>query len=249
MFAALTPEDKETLVKTMREEKYSSNDIIIKEGDRGNSLYLVEAGTFNCVKENPDGTQTLLKVYAEGEMFGELALVYGWPRTATMIANSDDCSVFSLDRQTFNYVVNSSIVRRNETYMKMLSNVTVLKTLDQYERTQILDSCVHREYDEDEWVIAEGDQGEEFFILLEGEAYATKGFENKSTPKLVKEYKAGDYFGERALLKNTIRAANIIAKTKIKCLVFDRDRFKKLLGPIEHILKRNMSIYINYIEQ
>lgn len=58
--------------------------------------------------------------------------------------------------------------------MKMLSNVTVLKPLDQYERTQILDSCVHREYDEDEWVIAEGDQGEEFFILLEGEAYATK---------------------------------------------------------------------------
>lgn len=77
MFASLTPEDKDTLVKTMREEKYHTNDIIIKEGDRGNCLYLVEAGTFNCVKENPDSTQTLLKVYVEGEMFGELALVYG----------------------------------------------------------------------------------------------------------------------------------------------------------------------------
>ena len=84
---------------------------------------------------------------------------------------------------------------------------------------------------------------------MEGEAYATKLLEDKSCPTLVKEYKSGDYFGERALLNNTIRAASIIAKTHIKCLVLERDIFKKLLGPIEHILKRNMKIYINYIEE
>lgn len=47
MFAPLAEEDKKTLVDTMREETYQAGDIIIKEGDKGNSLYLVESGTYN----------------------------------------------------------------------------------------------------------------------------------------------------------------------------------------------------------
>ena len=182
-------------------------------------------------------------------MFGELALMYNCARTATMIANADDCSVFSLDRQTFNYIVKDNTVKRNEKYMNMLANVPILQTIDQYERAKILDACRHVEFDEGEQIIVEGDQGEEFLILLEGEAYATKclGFNKPAT--VVKEYLPGDYFGERALLHNKKRAASIIAKSKVKCLSLDRDSFNKLLGPIEHILKRNMKIYINYVDE
>lgn len=249
MFQNLVDDDKTTLVDTMREEIFSTNDIIIKEGDKGNSLYIVERGTFNCVKENPDGSNTLLKVYTEGEMFGELALMYNCARTATMIANGDDCSVFSLDRQTFNYIVKDNTIKRNEKYMNMLANVPILQTIDQYERAKILDACRHVEFDEGEQVIVEGEQGEEFYILLEGEAYATKCLGFKKPPTVVKEYSPGDYFGERALLHNKKRAASIIAKSKVKCLALERDSFNNLLGPIEHILKRNMKIYINYVDE
>lgn len=47
MFEKLVEEDKKTLIDTMREEKYSANDIIIMEGDKGNNLFIVEKGTFN----------------------------------------------------------------------------------------------------------------------------------------------------------------------------------------------------------
>lgn len=173
--------------------------------------------------------------------------MYNCARTASIVANDDNCSVFSLDRQTFNYIVSDSSIKRNETYMKFLAKVPILKTIDQYERSKILDACTHVEYKKGKYVIIEGEEGEEFFILLEGEAYATKLTETDDDPVKVKDYKAGDYFGERALLKNTTRAANIIAKTDIKCLVLNRDSFIKLLGPIEHILKRNMEIYISFI--
>ena len=132
--------------------------------------------------------------------------------------------------------------------MKMLAKVPILKTIDQYERTKILDACKNVEYNEGEYVIFEGEEGNEFFILLEGEAVATKLMEMDQEPVKVKSYKPGDYFGERALLKNATRAANIIAITDIKCLVFDRSSFNNLLGPIEHILKRNMEVYINYMK-
>ena len=56
-------------------------------------------------------------------------------------------------------------------------------------------------------------------------------------------YQSGDYFGELALLKNEPRAANVIAKTKLKVVSLDRKMFKRLLGPLDQILKRNIAAY------
>jgi cAMP-dependent protein kinase regulator len=56
-------------------------------------------------------------------------------------------------------------------------------------------------------------------------------------------YKVGDYFGERALLKNEPRAANVVAKTKVTVVLMDRHSFKRLMGPLEDILKRNLDLY------
>jgi len=45
------------------------------------------------------------------------------------------------------------------------------------------------------------------------------------------------------LIENAPRAANVIAKTELSVVSLDRHAFKRLLGPIEEILKRNMEIY------
>lgn len=47
-----------------------------------------------------------------------------------------------------------------------------------------------------------------------------------------------DFFGERALLKNEPRAANVIALGYVDCLVLERGDFVNLLGPLEQILDR-----------
>lgn len=57
------------------------------------------------------------------------------------------------------------------------------------------------------------------------------------------KYGVGDYFGERALIKNEPRAANVIAETKCTVVSMDRHSFKRLLGPLENLLKRNMEVY------
>ena len=57
------------------------------------------------------------------------------------------------------------------------------------------------------------------------------------------EYKTGDYFGERALIKNEPRAANVIAKTNCTLVTMDRHSVKRMLGPLEELLKRNFEVY------
>ena len=64
-------------------------------------------------------------------------------------------------------------------------------------------------------VIREGDDGNSFFMVMKGNAIATKTIEPGKPASTVYEYKEGDYFGERALLKNEPRAANIVATTEL----------------------------------
>ena len=60
------------------------------------------------------------------------------------------------------------------------------------------------------------------------------------------DYDVGSYFGERALLKNEPRAANVIAKTDCVLVSMDRHSVKRLLGPLEDLLRRNFDLYEKY---
>ena len=62
------------------------------------------------------------------------------------------------------------------------------------------------------------------------------------------EYNPGDYFGELALLKGEPRAANVISSSDCKLIMLDRKSFKRLLGPLDEILKRNIASYNNFMK-
>lgn len=102
---------------------------------------------------------------------------------------------------------------------------------------------------EGEFVIKQDEPGDKFYIIEDGEAYATKVFEIGGKAETVKTYSKGQYFGELALIKNEPRAASVIAQTNCKLLSLDRMSFKRLLGPLENILKRNSDSYIKYLKK
>lgn len=123
-----------------------------------------------------------------------------------------------------------------------------MSTVEPYELTQIADALKSSVYSPNEYIIREGELGDVFYIIVEGEAIATKTLEPGKPPAEVKKYGPGSYFGELALLKGEPRAANIVANTKLKVISLDRKSFKRLLGPIEEILKRNSEQYTKYVQ-
>lgn len=171
--------------------------------------------------------------------------MYNAPRAATISAKTD-AELWSLDRQTFNHIVKDAASQKREKYEQFLKGVKILQNMDEYERSKLADAFKEYWFEPEEFIIREGEEGQTFYLIMCGQAMATKTLEPGNAPVEVFKYGPGDYFGERALLKNEPRAANIIAKNQLQVVALDRHSFKRLLGPMEEILKRNMSLYKQY---
>ena len=120
MFAALDDKEFGIVVDAIEEIKGTAGDFIIKEGDQGDCMYVLEEGALDCTKVFSGNTEpTFLKEYAPGEGFGELALLYNAPRAATIKAKTDYV-IWKLDRDTFNHIVKDSAAKRREKYDNFL---------------------------------------------------------------------------------------------------------------------------------
>jgi cAMP-dependent protein kinase regulator len=100
------------IINAMDELITEPKQVVIREGDKGECLYLVGSGTLQCTKkfENKP-TPTFLQTYQPGNIFGELALLYNTPRQATIIAN-DECQLWVLDRATFNHILKDEAFKK-----------------------------------------------------------------------------------------------------------------------------------------
>jgi cAMP-dependent protein kinase regulator len=157
--------------------------------------------------------------------------LYNAPRSATITAKTE-ADLWALDRRTFNFIVKDSAQNKREKYEEFLKKVPILKNMDQYERNKLADGIKEQWFKDGDYVITEGQAGEVFYIVMSGTAIATKRMPGQPA-KQIADYKEGDYFGERALLKNEPRAANIVATSDLQVTLLDRKSFRRLLGPIE----------------
>jgi len=247
LFNNLEENELKNVIDAMGERKFKKEEIIIKQGDSGDDLYIVESGELDCFKTfNPDEERKYLKTYSKGEVFGDLALLYNAPRAATIVSKTDGV-LWTLDRLTFNHIVKGAAVKKRELYEKFLKSVDIFSTINQYEISQICDALVIKRFKKGDVIIKQEERGDDFFIVEEGNLEATKLFPGKSKEEVVMKYEKGKYFGELALIKNEPRAATITAKSDCKLICLDRLTFKRLLGPIEELLKRNSAQYVKYI--
>ncbi|XP_024537666.1 cAMP-dependent protein kinase regulatory subunit [Selaginella moellendorffii] len=237
LFKSLDKEQTKTVVDSVEEVKYNPNDIIIKQGDEGDKFFLIEIGECEVWLKDPERIRPeMVKRYGPGDTFGELALLYNAPRAATVKAITS-CTLWAVDRPTFRAILMQTTNNKRQLYEKFLAEVPLLKTLTAYERSAIADVLDAEYYEPNTDIIVEGQEGNKFYFVEEGEAEARTG------DKVLMKYKRGDYFGELALLSNNPRAATVRATTKCKCVSIHRDSFKRLLGKVEDILERRKEEY------
>ncbi|MBA3744037.1 Crp/Fnr family transcriptional regulator [Sporichthya sp.] len=89
LFSALDDEAAEALKRSMAEVNLGRGQVLFREGDSGDKLYVVADGKVKLGRTSPDGRENLLAILGPGEMFGELSLFDPGPRTATATAVTD----------------------------------------------------------------------------------------------------------------------------------------------------------------
>ena len=153
----------------MEEVKFKSGDYVIKQGDDGETQFVVDEGKLDCFKKFSVGAEdTYLKTYVPGEAFGELALLYNAPRAASIIAKEDSVC-FSLDRDCFNNIVKDSSMKKREKYEDFLQKVEILDSQESYDKMKICDVLKSETYSgTGEYIIKQGEQGDTFYLLIEG---------------------------------------------------------------------------------
>ncbi|KAF8665564.1 hypothetical protein AX16_000023 [Volvariella volvacea WC 439] len=274
LFRDLDEEQETGVLNAFQERKVDADEVVIRQGDDGEYFYVVESGLLHCfirpeplppawnhdapsvrrprpdVFVQPGFHPEFGKKVAEckpGNSFGELALMYGHPRAATVLA-IESSTLWCLDRITFRTIVLKAAHRRRTMYERFLSGVTLLSSLEPQERSKIADALVSKTYVDGEAVVRQGEMGDTFFFIEEGEAVVTKlqeGDDSEMREIIVGHLTKGDYFGELSLLHLAPRAATVSAiyrtdttTPKLKVAALDAQAFTRLLGPLREIMER-----------
>ncbi len=109
-FAKLTPDMLTKVAEKMVKERFQAGDVIIRQGDEGDKFYLIRRG---AVEVSVDGT--VIDTMKEGDFFGEISLLTGKPRNATVRA-LERVETYSLDKANFQEAIASSDSLKQQIY-------------------------------------------------------------------------------------------------------------------------------------
>ncbi|XP_055661611.1 cAMP-dependent protein kinase type I-beta regulatory subunit isoform X1 [Falco peregrinus] len=241
LFAHLDDNERSDIFDAMFPVTHIAGETVIQQGDEGDNFYVIDQGEVD-VYVNGEWVTSI----GEGGSFGELALIYGTPRAATVKAKTD-LKLWGIDRDSYRRILMGSTLRKRKMYEEFLSKVSILESLDKWERLTVADALEPVQFEDGEKIVVQGEPGDDFFIITEGTASVLQRRSDNEEYVEVGRLGPSDYFGEIALLLNRPRAATVVARGPLKCVKLDRPRFERVLGPCSEILKRNIQRYNSFI--
>ncbi len=89
VFSALSREELTQVARVALARRYEAGTAVFKEGDEGSTCYIVRSGRARAIREHPDGRSITLAHFGPGDIFGEMAMLDGERRSATVEATED----------------------------------------------------------------------------------------------------------------------------------------------------------------
>jgi cAMP-dependent protein kinase regulator len=248
-------EELRDLIDAFVIKRCKKHDVVIQEGAQGDGFYVLSSGTVAVY----ESTAFKGNLYP-GTGFGEIALLYSCPRTATVRAR-EDCDLWFMDRRAFRAIMSRHKRKRLNMKLMLLEKVkvhdkTLKELLKPHEIHSIAMAAKFEEYASGHVIVRQGDVGDAFYMIEHGcvDVY----IQAKGDAPVV-TLKAGDFFGEKALLSSDVRTATCIAaptsilggeqqkaaangaggEGAVKCMLLMREDFVRMLGDLEYILERS----------
>jgi CRP-like cAMP-binding protein len=201
---------------------------VIRQGDRPDAFYVVRRGTLQVVEEDPDsGEERVLRTLGRGDSFGELGLLQGAPRAATIRA-LEEAQLFEVDKGTFDELLADSA--RAPHFAPTIQAAAELRALDPFadlssaQLAELLQLGSWINVPPGEQIVRQGEPGDAFYTMGSGQVEVIED------DREVAVLGPGSYFGEVALLLDVPRTATVRARTPVRAFRLEREGFDRLVG-------------------
>lgn len=201
LFSDLSPEAFIEMVERCPLRRFEAGDRIVQQGDPGDSFYVICEGRVSVLRED-DGLAHPVAALEAGEFFGEVALLAGGPRTASVYALTDDTQVLEISGELLMELARrhpgvASALKtfcRQRLLSNLLSTSALFRPLDRGERRELATRFRARDALAGEVVITQGSAGDGLYVVLAGEVEVVRDGAVAGT------LGPGDVFGEMSLL-------------------------------------------------
>jgi CRP-like cAMP-binding protein len=242
IFSDLTRDTFVALTRAMVLQRVGEGEIVIREGDEGTSFYVVATGRLAVSKRDERGEAVVLARLGDGDFFGEMALLSGGPRAATVIAEENtELLEFRADvllAIAHEHPQLASSLRRFYR-QRLLANAMAVSPLfrpfPRGDRKLIMERFRTREVAKGEVVIREGEPSDGLYVVLDGAVEVLKRKEGGDV--VVGQLREGDLFGEMSCLRKAPASATVVVRRAGTLLRLPRTSFDELVVSYPQILE------------
>lgn len=237
LFRQLNPADVQDLESELEWVRLAEGETLFRQGDFGDSLYALIHGTLRVSVQASDGALTVVDDLEPGVTVGEMALLVGQTRSATVHATSA-AALVRLSRAGFLRLSAShppTVAALTQAILPRLQRIElagVLRQLfgdlDKASLHALQAELVWHHYANGAVVMRQGDPGHSLFIVISGRLNVMVT-DSDGTERLVGEVGRGESVGELALFTGEARAATVYAIRDTEAVELSKEAFARLL--------------------
>ena len=236
-FPGVTPDLLQMAEDHTRTELYQPKELVIQQGDLAQQFYILLQGAVEVFQDFDSRSPKLLRRMEQGESFGELGLLQGGTRTATVRAAEDSSAqVIAIDDVFFRLLFENSTCNGTDLALNLHEKIVTsyfaqnLPNVEMSDLTDVLLKTTISAYAPNTELIKQGETIKRFCVIAEGRLECWH-LTSENNPELQQVLEVGQCFGEGQIMNGdpspvTIRSS---AQTKVSLMWISRQVFSDLV--------------------
>lgn len=235
LFSELNEQELESLLPHIQIKTFLKGSLICREGEGGDSLFVISRGEVAITKETPTGREVGVRNFKEGDSFGEFGFFMDQKRHATVKAVTE-CEILEISRNELNEMITIH-PRLNEVLQNLfkerildsfLALSPLFSSLNAKEREEVIRRFHLRKIPQETMLFQGGDPPASLYMVRSGEVEIFT--QNRHGKKVILGVlESGNIFGEIGLLFDKPRMANARTTRPTELLEMTKEDFRTCL--------------------
>ncbi|MBM2838696.1 MAG: cyclic nucleotide-binding domain protein [Deltaproteobacteria bacterium] len=259
LFSDLTADELAYVSEQVEVLQVQAGSTLFKEGDPGDSLFIITHGEINILSQNSKGEEVEVARLNNGDFFGEFAFFSNSKRQADAVASSET-ELLELTRETLIDVtqkyprVKEVLISfyKNRVVDKLMVTSQLFRSLGPKDRMQILQKLSYQTFEPGALIIQEGCTGDYLYLIKSGGADITTWRDDQEM--LLATIGEGEFFGEISLVTGTPRTASVRARTAMETMKLSKadldevaNRYPNVKKVIDDMIKKRVEDTIKIV--